>query len=118
MGILEGEFMNTRERREWKRIRARGFGRYVLLNGTVGWGIGFSTASIVLDIFYPKLFSYQRPAPSNQILEWLLTIVFFSVTGSILAIVKWDRNEGKYFWGSDVKAEGGQTHPAGRQNIE
>lgn len=110
--------MNTRERREWERIRARGFGRYVLLNGIVLWGIGFSTASIVLDILYPKLFSYQRPAHSNQILEWLLSIVFSSVTGSILAIVKWDRKESKYFWGSDVKAERGQTHPLGRQNIK
>jgi hypothetical protein len=110
--------MNPRQRKEWKRIRGRGFGRYVLLNGIVWWGIWYSTISTLFKLFYTVLFSYPKRGASDLMWEGLSSIVFFSVFGSIVAIVRWVRNEDKYFWATDVRGEGGLSQPVGTQKIE
>jgi hypothetical protein len=90
--------MSPEAKEEWKTTRADGFARFVL--SKLIWAFSMSTAITMGKLFIPLLTSRPMPPFSELFFYWIAYFIITSISGSIYAIVKWVRNEEKYYWGN------------------
>ena len=68
---------------KWERTRKRGFIRFVLVWGVLGWGLS-------TGILFSLVFSQLMPAtPQARIWVWSLSIPAFAVTGLFFGATFW-----------------------------
>ena len=89
--------MSPEERETWKTIRADGFARFVLSRIISAFCI--STVITIGKFVFPLLTSRPKLPFSELFFYWIASFIIISILGSIYAIVKWVRNEEKYYWG-------------------
>ncbi len=85
--------MKKQQQEKWKKIRARGMRRYILMNGVAGWGLP-------LAFLYATISTYadQGSVTFNDAFYRLLIIavLLFSIGGIIVSIWMWNSSERAY----------------------
>lgn len=76
--------MNNNQREQWKKIRAKGKMRFILLRGVLSWGLP-------TGVIY-SLFTHS----SENMMAIVQTTIIFLITGVFLGLFYWMYMEKKY----------------------
>jgi hypothetical protein len=85
--------MTDREKRQWEKERAKGFGRYLLQRGLLLYGLGFGILMTLMQIV-----SHETATPEKRLINFLIYVVGF---GGLMGVITWRLNENDYQKPSD-----------------
>lgn len=86
---------NKRKTEQWEKIKSKGFIRFIIITGILGFGFPVVTAiEIVLHLFdYGFTFDYEQLLTTSNILSLLFSIL---IIGIAFGLIMWVIAENSY----------------------